>query len=79
MVVCGPGKVDWDGGRVSGEVTVEGPERGWPHWLAATGYLLSIEPEAAVPEPPLSDSLTDFFHEMRAAALGRPDVVTEAA
>jgi hypothetical protein len=41
------GEVDWDGGRVSGEVTVEGPERGWPRWLAATGYLLTVTPETA--------------------------------
>jgi hypothetical protein len=41
------GESDWDGGRADGEVTVHGPESAWPRWLAATGYLLSFDPEAA--------------------------------
>jgi DNA-binding HxlR family transcriptional regulator len=40
------GEADWDSGRAGGEVTAEGPESAWPRWLAATGYLVSIEPEA---------------------------------
>jgi DNA-binding HxlR family transcriptional regulator len=39
------GDVDWDGGRTSGEVTLEGAAASWPRWLAATGYLLRVEPE----------------------------------
>ena len=43
------GESDWDSGRTAGEVTVHGPGRGsdraWPRWLAATGYLLSIDAE----------------------------------
>jgi DNA-binding HxlR family transcriptional regulator len=41
------GKVGWDDGRASGDVFVDGPEAAWPRWLAATGYLLNVEPEAA--------------------------------
>ena len=32
-------------GRASGDVIVEGPPEAWPRWLAATGYLLQVEPE----------------------------------
>lgn len=39
------GDADWDQGRASGAVTVEGPAESWPRWLAATGYLLGVEPE----------------------------------
>jgi hypothetical protein len=39
------GQATWDDGRASGEVTTEGPEQAWPRWLAATGYLLRVEPE----------------------------------
>jgi DNA-binding HxlR family transcriptional regulator len=39
------GEVDWDSGRASSEVTTEGPEDAWARWLAATGYLLSVEPD----------------------------------
>ena len=39
------GDADWDGGRASGEVTLEGAAESWPRWLAATGYLLRVEPE----------------------------------
>jgi DNA-binding HxlR family transcriptional regulator len=39
------GDVGWDDGRASGQVVTEGPERSWPRWLAATGYLLQAEPE----------------------------------
>jgi hypothetical protein len=28
-----------------GEVIVEGPPAAWPRWLAATGYLLRVEPD----------------------------------
>ncbi|HET9143416.1 hypothetical protein, partial [Actinophytocola sp.] len=41
------GDTDWDGGRHSGEVSLDGPHSAWPRWLAATGYLLSIDPESA--------------------------------
>lgn len=37
------GEADWDDGRACGEVVVEGPESAWPRWLAATGYLLSVD------------------------------------
>ena len=39
------GESDWDSGRTAGDVTVDGPETTWPRWLAATGYLLSIDGE----------------------------------
>ena len=39
------GDTDWDEGRTLGEVTVEGPAGSWQRWLAATGYLLHVEPE----------------------------------
>lgn len=39
------GVTDWDGGRATGEVTVEGPDSSWPRWLAATGYLLTVIPD----------------------------------
>lgn len=39
------GEAGWDDGRASGEVIVEGPPAGWPRWLAATGYLLQVEPD----------------------------------
>jgi DNA-binding HxlR family transcriptional regulator len=41
------GEADWDDGRASGEVILEGPEAAWPRWLAATGYLLRVEPDTA--------------------------------
>ncbi|MGW4064271.1 winged helix-turn-helix transcriptional regulator [Amycolatopsis sp. NPDC004747] len=37
------GEAGWDDGRADGEVVVEGPESAWPRWLAATGYLLSVD------------------------------------
>jgi DNA-binding HxlR family transcriptional regulator len=40
------GDVDWDGGMLAGDVTVDGPSDAWQRWLAATGYLLSYEPAA---------------------------------
>jgi DNA-binding HxlR family transcriptional regulator len=40
------GQASWDDGRVSGDVLVEGPPAQWPRWLAATGYLLRVEPGA---------------------------------
>jgi DNA-binding HxlR family transcriptional regulator len=40
------GEAGWEDGRASGEVIIEGPPQAWPRWLAATGYLLHIEPEA---------------------------------
>jgi DNA-binding HxlR family transcriptional regulator len=43
------GDVDWDGGVLAGDVTVEGPPDAWQRWLATTGYLLSYEPEAVTP------------------------------
>ncbi len=49
------GETDWDGGRGTGEVTVDGPDSSWPRWLAATGYLLTVhaetEPEADSARP----------------------------
>jgi len=39
------GEADWDEGRATGEVIAEGPAAAWPRWLAATGYLLRIEPD----------------------------------
>jgi DNA-binding HxlR family transcriptional regulator len=44
------GDVDWDRGVLAGDVTVDGPSDSWQRWLAATGYLLSYEPEAAAAE-----------------------------
>lgn len=41
------GDTDWDAGLADGDVTVAGPAESWPRWLAATGYLLSVEPEEA--------------------------------
>jgi DNA-binding HxlR family transcriptional regulator len=47
------GESDWDGGRAAGDVTVQGPTKdtdldtAWSRWLAATGYLLSIDLDAA--------------------------------
>jgi DNA-binding HxlR family transcriptional regulator len=41
------GESDWDGGRAAGDVTVHGRtkdlDKTWQRWLAATGYLLSID------------------------------------
>jgi hypothetical protein len=39
------GEVGWNDGRARGEVIVEGPPAAWPRWLAATGYLLQVEPD----------------------------------
>jgi hypothetical protein len=39
------GTASWDDGRASSEVTLDGPSRNWDTWLAATGYLLSYDPE----------------------------------
>jgi DNA-binding HxlR family transcriptional regulator len=39
------GAASWDDGRLSGEVTLDGPDRHWDTWLAATGYLLIYQPE----------------------------------
>jgi len=39
------GDADWDDGRARGEVIIEGPPAAWPRWLAATGYLLQIDPD----------------------------------
>ena len=39
------GTASWDDGRRSGEVTLDGPDRHWDTWLAATGYLLAYHPE----------------------------------
>jgi DNA-binding HxlR family transcriptional regulator len=44
------GDVDWDDGRASGEVIIEGPVSAWPRWLAATGYLLRVDPDT-IPAP----------------------------
>jgi DNA-binding HxlR family transcriptional regulator len=41
------GEADWDDGCTSGEVIIEGPPASWPRWLAATGYLLQVEPDTA--------------------------------
>jgi DNA-binding HxlR family transcriptional regulator len=38
------GEADWDTGLDCGEVVTEGPSAAWPRWLAATGYLLQVEP-----------------------------------
>jgi DNA-binding HxlR family transcriptional regulator len=40
------GEAGWDDGRTRGEVITEGPHAAWPRWLAATGYLLQVEPDA---------------------------------
>jgi DNA-binding HxlR family transcriptional regulator len=55
------GESDWDSGRTAGDVTVQGPhedldtdlDKAWPRWLAATGYLLSIDPNS---EPEAADA-----------------------
>lgn len=39
------GEAGWDDGRITGEVIAEGPAAAWPRWLAATGYLLRVEPD----------------------------------
>ena len=39
------GTASWDDGRATGEVTLDGPDRHWDTWLAATGYLLAYHPE----------------------------------
>ena len=39
------GTASWDDGRTSGEVALEGPDRNWDIWLAATGYLLAYHPQ----------------------------------
>lgn len=39
------GTASWDDGRATGEVTLEGAEDEWGSWLAATGYLLSYNPD----------------------------------
>jgi DNA-binding HxlR family transcriptional regulator len=38
------GEADWDDGRASGDVVIEGPAAAWPRWLAVTGYLLRVPP-----------------------------------
>jgi DNA-binding HxlR family transcriptional regulator len=39
------GTASWDDGLRSGDVTLDGPDRHWDTWLAATGYLLAYDPE----------------------------------
>jgi hypothetical protein len=39
------GTASWDDGRRSGEVTLDGQDRYWDTWQAATGYLLTYHPE----------------------------------
>jgi hypothetical protein len=39
------GTASWDDGCASSEVTLDGPSHNWGTWLAATGYLLSYDPE----------------------------------
>ena len=40
------GEASWDDGRARGEVIIEGSTpAAWPRWLAATGYLLQVQPE----------------------------------
>lgn len=39
------GTASWDDGRITGEVTLDGPGHNWDLWLAGTGYLLSYDPE----------------------------------
>jgi DNA-binding HxlR family transcriptional regulator len=41
------GDTTWDDGVASGAVTLSGPAEAWPRWLAATGYLLTYDPEGA--------------------------------
>jgi DNA-binding HxlR family transcriptional regulator len=41
------GEAGWDDGRARGEVITEGSPESWPRWLAATGYLLRVEPGTA--------------------------------
>jgi DNA-binding HxlR family transcriptional regulator len=44
------GELDWDDGRAAGAVRVEGPDRSWIHWLAASGYLLRYPPDEEAPD-----------------------------
>jgi DNA-binding HxlR family transcriptional regulator len=41
------GEVTWDDGVHSGLVDLHGRSDAWPHWLAATGYLLDYLPAEA--------------------------------
>ena len=41
------GEASWDDGCARGEVIVEGPPAAWRRWLAATGYLLQVEPDTS--------------------------------
>ena len=45
------GESEWDDGRATGDVTVHGQgtdlDTAWLRWLAATGYLLWIDPDGA--------------------------------
>ncbi|HET9975196.1 MAG TPA: helix-turn-helix domain-containing protein [Streptosporangiaceae bacterium] len=44
------GTASWDDGRATGEVTLDGQDRHWDTWLAATGYLPAYTP-GPDPEP----------------------------
>jgi hypothetical protein len=46
------GEAGWEDGRASGEVTIDGPPAAWPRWLAATGYLLRVEPDITLEDAP---------------------------
>jgi len=50
------GEAGWDDGRSSGEVIIEGPPASWSRWLAATGYLLRVEPDTASGEAPVEEA-----------------------
>ena len=41
------GDIDWDTGVAEGTVIIDGPAEAWRRWLAATGYELRYEPQAA--------------------------------
>ena len=45
------GDASWNDGRARGEVIIDGPAASWPRWLAATGYLLQVDPESTEEEP----------------------------
>ena len=57
------GEAGWDDGRASGEVIVEGPPAAWPRWLAATGYLLQVEPDTTRPDTTREEAMEEGRHD----------------
>ena len=53
------GYTDWDDGRACGEVIIEGPPAAWPRWLAATGYLLQVDPDADASRQTLTEQAAE--------------------